>query len=684
MDTVSTPRTAPSSPFFAPSTPNVTVTEQTPGGTKRKIKKQKPEVAEHKTGLFGCSANLVNAIVGSGIVGIPYAIKQSGFLAGVLLVLICAVLTDKSLRLLVATAKHVCCPSYETSAEAAYGPVGFRFVALNMLILSYGAMLSYLMIVKDSFSSLFGVDPDNKPMRRAILLLVSLTVMLPLASKRDMADLAFTSRLSVLIDTFLVFLVAHEAPVALSFESIGGWEGLLHRTVHFDTIFVGLGVLSFAFVCQHSAFIIAGSMEKPTNDRWAIVTRNAVSMSCTLALICGVSGYLGFLENTSGNVLGNLDDGNWKSAAARTMLGITMLFVYPVESFVARHVCVVLFFAGRRAHEGDDSTILNRRDRRVGLTTVLYTLAVIPAAAFDDLGPVLAITGAVGGSCLSYIGPGLIYLGIHGERFLELVDQSWFGTLTRTRQVGDKTAKRPMGDPATATAGERIPLVNPLFHKQPTLNVPSKDEAAVDATTETGLDPFHVAAMKWLLWFTLGMPIWCFLAKAGKKGLEKYDREMAMKSPHPIRIGDVKRTRSADVERQQDQKMTIDSSNAAFMIAPGEQLVRHNSFTSHFGGGGREATATAISGGGGGLPPPLRNNPSDGNNTPKILSINEMLGKELVQKRKLEQVKVALAALENDQQAAPAGWSDFLIAILYILFGLLALVAGVLSLVQQQ
>jgi hypothetical protein len=36
---------------------------------------------------------------------------------------------------------------------------------------------------------------------------------------------------------------------------------------------------------------------------------------------------------------------------------------------------------------------------------VLLYLAVVPAAAFEDLGPVLAITGAVGGSCLAYIGP---------------------------------------------------------------------------------------------------------------------------------------------------------------------------------------------------------------------------------------------------------------------------------------
>ena len=37
----------------------------------------KPHV---QSGVFGASANLVNAIVGAGIIGIPYALKQSGTL----------------------------------------------------------------------------------------------------------------------------------------------------------------------------------------------------------------------------------------------------------------------------------------------------------------------------------------------------------------------------------------------------------------------------------------------------------------------------------------------------------------------------------------------------------------------------------------------------------------------------
>ena len=74
-----------------------------------------------------------------------------------------------------------------------------------------------------------------------------------------------------------------------------------------------------------------------------------------------------------------------------------MFATYPLASFVARHVCVVLLFESRAAHEGGaDSSILNRADRRIVLTVALYILALIPATVFSDMGVVLALAGVIG------------------------------------------------------------------------------------------------------------------------------------------------------------------------------------------------------------------------------------------------------------------------------------------------
>jgi amino acid permease len=232
--------TADRSPFFAPSTPRHEA--HTPGGTSIQVK----GVVEHKSTVVGTSANLINAIVGAGIAGIPYSLREAGMVTGVFLVILCAFLTNKSLRLLVETAKHTNVPSYETLAEACLGRIGFLFVSINMFIMAYGAMVSYLMIVKDTLPVLMGVSPDDLPLKRAVLFVISLTIMVPLSSQRDMADLAKTSRLAVLFDTLVVLVVIFVSP----WQETDFKTTLQTSIIRPDTVFVGLGVLSFAFVCQ--------------------------------------------------------------------------------------------------------------------------------------------------------------------------------------------------------------------------------------------------------------------------------------------------------------------------------------------------------------------------------------------------------------------------------------------------
>jgi sodium-coupled neutral amino acid transporter 11 len=642
----------PASPFFAPNTPRYhqTTTTTTPGGTTTTTHKTQTDhdVIEHKSSLAGCVANLMNAIVGSGIVGIPYAIRQAGLLAGILLVVLAAILTEKSLRLLVATAKYTKTSTYETAMESAFGIFGFRFVTANMFVMANGAMVSYLMIVKDSWSSVFhvGVSPTAKA---AVLLVISLTIMVPLSSQRDVADLAKTSRLNVVIDTLLVALVAVNAPVRETLTRLAA-EGnnettmgdhhlnqhtsiasiLVHDTIRPRTLFVGLGVLSFAYVCQHSAFIIAGSLDRPTQTRWDRVTKIALTLCGCLALAIGTTGYLAYQEETQGNILNNLNAESASANMARAMLGTTMLFVYPLESFVARHVCVVLLFSGRRAHEGEDSSILNRRDRRIGLTVILYLMAVIPAAMFEDMGSVLAVTGAIGGSCLSYVGPGLVYLGVHGARFLELLQESWLGSML------PMSLREPTED--TTRAVETTPLV---------ARDGTKSLETIIKPEEEHRDDMLRTIAKTLTWYLCCFPLWVWIASTGKRNIKAHIRDMALKSPHPIRIGDVEYSvadyrRAANAEDGGDDD--DETNDKLVSMLP---FKRVDSMPSKM---------TVLPGG--------------------SAAINQRIGQQILKKQKMKRQTVQGG---EPPHAAPT-WRDFFIAIFFMLFGGLAFIAGILSL----
>lgn len=539
---------------------------------------------EHKSTIAGAVSNLVTAIVGCGIVGIPYALKQSGFVTGIVLIVITAVCNEKTLRLLISTAKHVHVSTYETAMEVAFGSLGFRFTALNMLIVAYGAMVSYLMMIRDTFSIVFGMNDTtnngngtNTYSSSILLVTVSCCVLLPISCQRDMADLARTSRISVVIDVFLVLIIAgsglqklydrNNIDTAINAAKEQIYERIEHELyesfttdiIHLDSIFIGLGVLSFAYVCQHAAFVIAGSLNQPTYSRWSIVTKSALSFCALLSLVCGIFGFLGYRDDTAGNVLNNLNHTSITATIARIMLGTTMLFVYPLECFVARHVLIVLFFKGTMAHDGNnDSTILNRADRRYALTIIIYICTLLPALALSNMGTVFALTGAIGGSCLSYIGPGILFLGIHGERFLHLIEtSSWWRTKNVTNSFNsDVNCKDSVSSVTTTT--EQTPLVKILQQQQQQRNRIDNQQKHPYKDTATGAQstsiPFSRCSFRYLLqccerrilctmkvlsWYILGMPLWCAIARTGTKNVAAHMCILALKSPHPIRIGDV-------------------------------------------------------------------------------------------------------------------------------------------------
>ena len=498
----------------------------TPGGS-RKVKRK---VEENRSTILGAAANLSNDILGAGIAGVPFAVAQCGLVAGIFMILASAAFTDKTLRILVETAKFAKVPSYETLAEASFGRKGFPFIAINMFIFSYGSMVGYLMMVKETLPYCFGIVESNH--RRLFLFIVSLCVMVPISSQRDMADLSKTSRLNVVFCTIIALIVAYLAPVADSVAENGGIVNVVGSSVlNFSTVFAGIGIFSYSYLVQHSAFIIAGSLHNPTRKRWAKVTFRTNVLCAVVFSICAGSGYLAFMGKTSGNILDNFNPHNPLANLARGLLGTVMLFIYPIEAFVSRHVCVVIFFTGQDAHDGDDTAVLNRADRRIGLTVAIYILAVIPAIIFTNLGPVLSLTGTLGGSCLSYMGPGAVYLAIHGNRFMEMANHFFNIDTPSSRRSHRPTSNNPERQPLSLdTEDQRANL----FRKRGTNSGTNTATTTTPPADEE--DSSFVRFLKCILWYVLLMPIWYQIALSGSMGYEKFKQEEAMKEKRISRI----------------------------------------------------------------------------------------------------------------------------------------------------
>lgn len=478
--------------------------------------------APRKTsGLCGASFNLINSIVGAGIIGMPYALKQSGIVAGLLLLALVGFLTDKSLRLIVDLAsfhpklKGRDVRTFEDLASYPFGRFGSNFVLFNMFVMAYGAMVAYLLIIKDTVPTIFGVahGTEGGIERELILIATSLVVLVPLSMQRDMASLSVTSLFSIFADLILVGFVAGYSPIERTVSDAGGFGEVLKWNVVNPTLFVGLGILSTAMACQHSAFIVSGSLSNGTRGRWSRVTGSSIAIATICCAVLGLCGYLGFLDETQGNVLNNFEKGSVAANGARALLAITMFFTYPMESLVARHVLVMLAHGGDIDGPEGESTGFLCLNRRRSWTILIYVMALVPALIFDDLGPVLSITGAVGGSCVSYVAPGFVHLGANGDAFLD-----WAYGLLRKRR-GDASTDRTAGDVELPVAGDAsakatTTAATTTGEEGGGLELPvagERRDVVVPPSPESGPKP--------LWWYLAGFPLWCGVARWGGRNM---------------------------------------------------------------------------------------------------------------------------------------------------------------------
>ena len=274
-------------------------------------------------------------------IGMPYAISNAGIVLGVLLLVVVSIMTDKTLRMMVEMAafhpklQKLGVRTYEDLARVPFGRLGSRLISTGMLVMAYGAMLAYLLIIKDSVPSILGLTSEAGKgtfiHAELPMLVTSLVVIVPLSMMRDMASLEKTSLVSVMADVVLVGFVISFSPIQTTLSEEGGFVEVLKDNAVNSRAFIGLGVLSTAMACQHCAFLVSNSLQDLTSRRWSTVSFFSIWTSGLLCLAMGVSGYLGFMGDTHGNILNNFGADSVIANAGRGLLAVTMVFTYPME-----------------------------------------------------------------------------------------------------------------------------------------------------------------------------------------------------------------------------------------------------------------------------------------------------------------------------------------------------------------
>jgi amino acid permease len=93
--------------------------------------------------VFEVSLNIVNATVGSGIIGLPFALLLAGFSTGIAISIFVSFLTFFAVYSLILAGQKSQIFNFSALAEVAMGRFGFHMLNLMLFIQSAGSVISY-------------------------------------------------------------------------------------------------------------------------------------------------------------------------------------------------------------------------------------------------------------------------------------------------------------------------------------------------------------------------------------------------------------------------------------------------------------------------------------------------------------------------------------------------------------
>uniref|UniRef100_A0A8C8HXK8 Solute carrier family 38 member 5 n=1 Tax=Oncorhynchus tshawytscha TaxID=74940 RepID=A0A8C8HXK8_ONCTS len=355
-------------------------------GTRPGIKAPQFTDFEGKTS-FGMSIfNLSNAIMGSGILGLAYAMSNTGIILFLILLLFIAILSAYSIHLLLRSAGVVGIRAYEQLGHRAFGQPGKVLAGSIITMHNIGAMSSYLFIVKSE---------------------------LPLVMQAILGSFWF--------QTWCIgnaCCAAAERTVC----GLGGWslqcltkhnhsaydfcEPQLF-TINTQTAYT-IPILAFAFVCHPEVLPIYTELQDATKKRMQTVANISILAMFVMYGLTAIFGYLTFFGGVESELLHTyikVDPLDTLILCVRMAVLVAVTLTVPVVLFPIRRALLQLLFPEKPFHWARHITIA------VCLLIIVNLLVIFVPTIRDIFG----IIGATSAPSLIFILPGIFYIRIVPE-----------------------------------------------------------------------------------------------------------------------------------------------------------------------------------------------------------------------------------------------------------------------------
>eukprot|EP00516_Mucochytrium_quahogii_P001941 CAMPEP_0203764244 /NCGR_PEP_ID=MMETSP0098-20131031/17544_1 /ASSEMBLY_ACC=CAM_ASM_000208 /TAXON_ID=96639 /ORGANISM=" , Strain NY0313808BC1" /LENGTH=455 /DNA_ID=CAMNT_0050660017 /DNA_START=97 /DNA_END=1461 /DNA_ORIENTATION=+ len=391
--------------------------------------------------LIGFIVNLVNSVVGAGILSLSFSIASLGWMLGCIMLLVCALLVNWSLHLLNKIANRI------KGDQLSFGYIASRvdkwtplladvfaiLMAISYMIIYLGTAGEYLVDVVLYFSP--DADLQAWYMSRTFYLTVCWAALgVPLSLPRKVTAHQFTSGLAMVCMGYVVILVCVYAtkPVqdicATFLQTHNATECFgqkccvdaamqtccIGKIASFDVSFVGLiksiPIMLSAYSCSPQLLSCYNDLRKPTVARLALGSSLTIGSVFLMYTAVAVAGYWTYGHTVSDNVL-NSYPRNLPVTIGRIGIAFLVSVSYPLWMFTARDslVHIVVFVA--EVFNRDYRDPFSRAGKVIYYSVIVFLLLLTYAIGLAglDMSFLFILSGSIATSHVTFTLPAYFY-----------------------------------------------------------------------------------------------------------------------------------------------------------------------------------------------------------------------------------------------------------------------------------
>ncbi|KAJ1678687.1 hypothetical protein EV182_003548 [Spiromyces aspiralis] len=353
---------------------------------------------------------VVNTAIGSGIFGLPWALKEAGLLVGIAIMLLLALLNLFAHHALIDCGLLAKKYRFEDMSHFALGRTGDVLLNFALTINGLGCCISYLLIIGDTITpvaqTVLGADAWWST-RNVVIIGFAVVVIFPLLFFKTIAPLSKPSALSIVCIPIIMLVVGIKGleQRATAPPSAGNDDGIVMIG---RGVLSAIGIIAFSFGSTQTTFSTFASLAEPTIQRWGVTATIATLTILIIYLSFSILGYLCFGTLVQSNILNNFASDDAWANFARILMAVSILLTYPMQFYPLRDFINDLL--GQRIGRGFAETA-----KCYCTSLVLFCITIQVSTVVTDLGFVYQLVGTCASALLSFLLPSAIYLATHLE-----------------------------------------------------------------------------------------------------------------------------------------------------------------------------------------------------------------------------------------------------------------------------